>query len=343
MRHRIVRRLAVASCICTAHCVVTGSPAGTSDATGGPAETGTADVGEATADDDDGSSTGASDGATDTAAGDSSTGTDTTDTEPADTGDDDPTGVDPDTILWAADFDDASFPLYGFTYEAMSEGYSAHEAVVGGGPSGEDICSYEMLPNEQSMQPYFGWSKQDLPTTPMGEARYIRLLVRVQSPCDAVGLDDVWTDKFVMLGDGTQDPWGGIGRVIVMLGDPFEGEVRAGIMRNVDGAEHGTEWVMLECGTWHWLQWEVRSSSDLETADGGFKFWVDDDNAGYDTPTRTSPQFVLVSDTGEATENNVWNNIALGFFAQTSVASGNIGFDFAAFEYGTAFDPSWHE
>jgi hypothetical protein len=40
---------------------------------------------------------------------------------------------------------------------------------------------------------------------------------------------------------------------------------------------------------------------------------------------------------------SVWNNINLGFFAQTSLASGTIDFQFAAFEYGTEFDPSWHE
>lgn len=45
----------------------------------------------------------------------------------------------------------------------------------------------------------------------------------------------------------------------------------------------------------------------------------------------------------EEEQANAWSNLNLGFFGNTSLGSGSIAFDFAAFEYGTAFDPGWHE
>ena len=157
-----------------------------------------------------------------------------------------------------------------------------------------------------------------------------------------MGTFDVWTDKFIILGDGVPDPWGGIGRVIIGLGDPYGGAMRTTIARNIDGAEHGTEALMLACGEWHWLQWEVRSSTTLESDDGGFKVWAGADNESYETPTQISPGFPLVSEI-EDDPGNLWNNIGLGFFVNTSLESGTMRFRFAAFEYGTEFDPTWHE
>ncbi|HWB77530.1 MAG TPA: hypothetical protein VG755_21335, partial [Nannocystaceae bacterium] len=182
----------------------------------------------------------------------------------------------------------------------------------------------------------------DLPMTEPGEIRYIRLLFRIHSPCDGIGLFDVWTDKFIILGDGLPDPWGNLARVIITLGDPIDNTLRTSIMRNIDGAEHGIDAIALECGEWHWLQWEVRSSSTIDASDGGFRVWLDGDNANYDDATGVSSNFPLVSWVEEE-QANAWNNLNLGFFGNTSLGSGSIGFDFAAFEYGTAFDPSWHD
>ena len=275
-----------------------------------------------------------SDGSSGAASGESSEGA--TETAADETGAPPPPGE----ILFAADFDDALFPVYGFTYEATTPDHSVISAVPNAGPNGEDLGAIDVL-TAPPYQPYIGWSKQSLPMTPMGESRYIRLLFRIHSPCDGVGTTDVWDDKFIILGDGVADPWGGLARVIVMLGDPLENSMRTTISRNIDGAEHGTEGVRLECGEWHWLQWEVRSSSSPESEDGGFRFWVDDANASYDDATAVSPGFPLLSFIEEE-QGNAWNNINLGYFVGTSLASGSIGFDFAAFEYGTAFDPGWH-
>lgn len=350
MDHPTARAVAVASCLATTHCAAAEMDRNSS--TNASASLGSVESSgdDGPASNDSGQETGAAthsgpNGDTGVDPDDDGSGESSLDSTGEDTASDETSGegeVDPDSILFRADFDDAMFPVYGFSYEMITEGYSSREAVVGEGPQGADFCAYHMVENDQGSQPYIGWAKQELPMTPMGEARYIRLLVRIQSPCDGLGLDDVWGDKFIILGDGVPDPWGPVGRVIVMMGDPLDGTLQTSIMRNIDGAEHGTEAVALECGTWHWLQWEVRSSSDQESNDGGFKFWVDDDNASYDSATRVSPGFPLVSAIDEV-PGNVWNNLDLGYYVGTSLASGTIGFDFAAFEYGTQFDPSWHE
>jgi hypothetical protein len=252
-------------------------------------------------------------------------------------------------VIWAADFSASRFPLYNFTFESITPGHSMRAAMPGGGPGGRDAAQIDLVPNTAEVQPYVGWSKQELPETPQGATRYIRLLIRVARPCNPVGTFDTWTDKLIILGDGA----GGRTRMVAGFGDPHtpyppEQATRielGALSRNIGGfPEEATAHTDVTIGDWHWVQWEVRSSSTVDADDGRIKVWID--HAAYALPTSQSDAMQLLTgvyddETGELVATNGWNNLALGHFVNTSLRSGQMRIQVAGFEFADAFDAHW--
>jgi hypothetical protein len=254
-------------------------------------------------------------------------------------------------VIWAATFAataEASF--YGFSEPTQTANESTFVSIPGAGPHGQDIVQYHLLPTGNDTQPYIGWRKTDLPPTPQGETRYVRLLIRVLAPCDPTTTSgDVWMDQLVVLGGNS----GGLSHLRAWFGDPQAGAIQlGGLVRKQGGAfpEAGTESSAVAIGEWHWVQWELRSSSARTTEgaveDGRIAVWID--QATYAAPTSESDPLALRTDafdTGanESHAENGWADLALGSFVTSTLAAGSgpMGFQVAAFEYAGEFDPSW--
>jgi hypothetical protein len=170
---------------------------------------------------------------------------------------------------------------------------------------------------------YMGWGVNGLPVPQDGQARYIRLRLRVVGPVDGTGVGDVWTDKFIVLGDGSDSG----SRVIVEL-RPTPTGLETRIQKNIEGDDQRTPLLSIPSDQLVSLQYEARSGSS-----GRVAIWMN--NNVYASPSRTSPNFSLPA--------RAWNNLRVGFYSNASLASsGRVIFEVTDVQYDDQFDPNWH-
>jgi hypothetical protein len=176
----------------------------------------------------------------------------------------------------------------------------------------------------QLTQFYMGWGT-NIPQATLGQSRFIRLRLRVIGPVNPAGVEDVWTDKFIILGDNGDTP----GRVIIELRPTLQDNaLETRIQKNIAGDEARTPLLTLPIDQTVSLQYEARSGSN-----GRVAVWMNNNN--FATPTRVSPTFNL--------EALAWNNIRVGFYSNASLASnGRITFEVTDVVIDDAFDPNWH-
>jgi hypothetical protein len=184
---------------------------------------------------------------------------------------------------------------------------------------------FSLVPGSASQitQFYMGWGVS-VPQAQTGDTRYIRLRIRVLTPVNPSGVGDLWTDKFIILGDGSDNS----SRVIIELRpNPQDNALDTRIQKNIDGPEHGTTVATIPNGQLVSLQFEARSGSA-----GRVALWMNNDN--YAAPTRTSPAFALSA--------AAWNNLRVGFYSNASLASnGSINFEVTDLQYDDQFDSAW--
>ncbi len=220
------------------------------------------------------------------------------------------------TPIAALNCTDANFPNCGWGNWGL-----AHHTLtrVGNG------ARFTLTPGSASSltQFYMGWGTS-IPQVSTGESRYIRLRMRIVSPVNPSGVGDLWTDKFIILGDGSDSS----SRVIVELRPNMQDNgLETRIQKNIAGDEARTPLLPLPADQLLSLQFEARSGSS-----GRVAVWLNNNN--YGSPSRTSPNFNLPA--------SAWNNIRVGYYSNASLSSsGRITFELTDVQIDDQFDPNW--
>ena len=224
----------------------------------------------------------------------------------------------------------------GWGYVPEPSPYYSMAHVEDGGPNGEDVVEFDHTPQPSGtplLQYYNGWTKVVESAPPQGSVRYLRFWFKPLTPLDWSGTEDVWTDKFIILGDGTEPST----RVICNLRDDFwvgnAGNMAINCARNIDGAPSAADGASLDANVWHHIQIEIRSSSTTSSEDARIAMWYDHND--YDSPTSQSTGPFLLETWG-------WWNISLGFYANAGLAhNGSMRYQLGGFQFDDEFDPSW--
>jgi hypothetical protein len=219
-------------------------------------------------------------------------------------------------LLTRLDCSPSSFPNCGWGHR----GDNPHHTLtrVGNG------ARFTLIPGSAAFltQFYMGWSTA-IPQIESGQAVYIRMRLRAVGSQSSVGVGDVWTNKFVILGDGSDSR----SRVIIEMRQSLGDSLATRIQRNIDGDDARTPLVDLPRDVPVSLQYEARSGDR-----GRVAVWMN--NNTYGAPAATSPIFALSS--------AAWSNINVGFYSNATLApSGRIVFEVTDLEVGTGFDPTW--
>jgi hypothetical protein len=221
------------------------------------------------------------------------------------------------TPIAALNCTDANFPNCGWG----NWGLNAHHSLtrVGNG------ARFTLTPGSATSitQFYMGWGVT-VPQAAQGDTRYIRLRIRVVGPVGPAGVGDLWTDKFIILGDGSDNT----SRVIVELRPNMtDNGLETRIQKNISGDEARTPLLGLPNDQQVSLQFEARSGSS-----GRVAVWMN--NNTYGSPTRVSPNFSLSA--------GAWNNLRVGFYSNASLAlSGHIVYEVTDVQLDDQFDPNW--
>lgn len=209
--------------------------------------------------------------------------------------------------------------------------YHTVRVVQGAGPSGQQALQFDQVPASAHAQYYMGFSRNVGSAVPAGTTRYLRLRFKPLTPINLQGVADVWTDKFIIVGDG--DNAGS--RVICHLRDNGQNSQSMAIScsRNIDGPPNATGLVQLSAGAWNNLQIEMRSSSG--SSNGRLAIWLNAANSNYASPTSQSGAMQLGT--------NNWPNVNIGFYANATLSSaGRASFQIADFEVDSAFNSGWN-
>jgi hypothetical protein len=235
-------------------------------------------------------------------------------------------------ILESSDFG-GTYPTYGFTsnYNTDENTYFTWTRFLGSGPGSRDYVRTTNLVTAVGTQFYSGWASSiTAPAT--DESRFVRVRLRVGSGFDATGVSDVWSNKWIMLGDQGSAAEGD--RVIAVLSPRIgttDCQLRVGKNIGDFGTTDATEDVNLTLGSWQSIQFEVRAGSSPY-----IKLWVNNDT--YASPTKQ------VSGAGLSGWSSAgWDSCELGFYQNMTTASGgNVVLDHAQFEVSDTFDSTYH-
>jgi hypothetical protein len=229
-------------------------------------------------------------------------------------------------ILFSSNFGGVS--PYGFSNSATSDQgtYFTMTRFVGSGPGNRDYIRSTNLVVGDVHQFYAGWNRT-VPQATSGASRFVRVRLRVGTGFNCTGNGDVWSDKWLMLGD-----MGGAaeGRIIAQLKPTGDNTTIAlSVTKNIGATpSEGAGGVILSKGVWHSIQFEVRFGGS-----GYIKLWVDSD--AYSSPTSQSNVLPLSTAGQTSTE--------LGYYHNASTAAGgNVVLDYAQFQFADTFDANWH-
>jgi len=210
----------------------------------------------------------------------------------------------------------SNFPNCGWSLRGSNPHYTLTQ--VGNG------ARFALTPGSASSltQFYMGWGTA-VPQASQGQSRYIRFRIRVSGPVNPAGVGDVWTDKFIIFGDGGD----ATSRVIIELRPGASNNLSTRIQKNISGDEARSGTVDIPNDQTVALQFEARSGSA-----GRVALWMNNDN--YSAPTTTSPDFSLSA--------AAWNNINVGYYSNASLSSsGRVTFEVTDFQFDDQFDPNW--
>ena len=213
-------------------------------------------------------------------------------------------------------------PLIRITADSASEicrtvppnAFHTRSVVQGAGPKGEAVVQFDLTPTNMPSQFYLGWACGQFAAGPAEAARYARVLFRVLSPLNVSGNGDVWTTKFLIIGDPHSD------RVIVDL-KPVSGYSDLNVMaqKGVGGGPTAP----LRIGQWHCAQFELTAS--------GVKTYLD-------RTDQKKPNVTL----NQSFNPSAWTNFNVGFYSNATLAKdGKVSFQIARAEFDDEFDPGF--
>ncbi len=233
-------------------------------------------------------------------------------------------------LLAKLDCSPGDFPNCGWGAWGADDGNYSATLMPGQGPQRQDAVEFTQRPGPLR-QYYMGWGVPGNGDEPPGTIRFIRVRIWIPGSAGSLsGYHGGWESKFIILGDGSN----ALGRVICNLRDNGRSIDTMSIecQRNIDGGDHSTGLLPLTLGTWHSIQIEARSGSAASIA-----IWID--NNDYNRPTgRTTGNFSL--------DTTNWRFVGVGFYVNVprpsnqSLVALRIADDV---EFGTGFDPTWHQ
>lgn len=188
---------------------------------------------------------------------------------------------------------------------------------AGAGSTGAGLIEWSAIPTSTQGQPYGG---HGIPITlPSGQSIFATFSLRLGTGFNASGAGDVWTDKFMIWGQGADS------RVICHLA-PSTGitDVWLWCSQGIAAYPQGTQRVQLTVGQLHKVQLEVKSSQ--------LKLWLD--NGTYASPTSQSGSISVATQT--------WSLLGIGFYHNARVSSsGRVDLTYGDVVLRPTFDPNW--
>lgn len=229
--------------------------------------------------------------------------------------------------MWESDFSVAD--PYNFSSAWGNEIHYTNSASATGGPGNRSWLRQTHHVAEVHEQYYHGWEKLGLASLSQGQSRFFRWRLRVGAGFNATGVEDAWTSKFIIWGDGQVD---GSERIMVHVAPRFVAEdFHISLGENIS-SERTPDYELTK-GSWQSIQMEVQTSTTSSTDDGEFRVWINNDT--YASPTE---DFVGVSLNAEAMDN-----FRFGFYCNATLATGGeCVLDFAQIQVATFFDDAWH-
>jgi hypothetical protein len=231
--------------------------------------------------------------------------------------------------LFTSNFGAASPHNFSGEYRTDGDTYVTLTQNLDTGPGGRDyIRSTNQVTGAMGVQPYAGWA---VPITAQAATAsiFVRVYLRIGSGFNASSAGDIWSDKWIMLGDQGSAAEGD--RMIAIL-SPRVGDTdcQLRVTKNIgDVPDEGTTDTNLTKGQWLSIQIEIKGG----TGSAYIKLWIDNDT--YASPTKQSSTFTWDVSTLDSAE--------LGFFHNSTTGTGgNVVLDYAQFEVATTFDGSWH-
>jgi hypothetical protein len=224
-----------------------------------------------------------------------------------------------------------NYPECGGWGAVPTSAYFTRRFLPGIGPQGQNVVEFSHTPVDHHAQYYNGWWGPQFPNPAQGAVRYLRIRMRPVGAIRLEGVEDVWTDKFIIVADGDNP----MGRVICHLRDNGRttDNVGIGCSRNIDGYPSATNGgVPLPSDTWSSLQFEFKSSSTTSSGNGSLKIWRDNDN--YGAPSVQSGAFQL--------NTTNWGRVSVGFYANATLRSGSrFVYQIADIQWDDEFDSHW--
>jgi hypothetical protein len=190
--------------------------------------------------------------------------------------------------------------------------------AVPGSVTGRGMVEWQSIPSQTPGQYYAGHGLRF--AQPDGSTRYARFTLRIGSGYNPTGNGDVWTDKFMEWGNGTQS------RIICQIG-PKRGmsDAQLWCSRGIDWLPNSTNYVSLTIGQVERVQIEVRGGTN-----GRVCIWKN--NGNYATPTSCSG--AMTFSTAE------WHTAGIGFYHNATVR-GRVDLAYGDVMIADTFDPAW--
>jgi len=231
-------------------------------------------------------------------------------------------------VIWAMDCgtNGAAATLCGFTGEWNTPGFFTR-AYQAGGPMNRGYVEYTAVPGTTQAQPYTGWGKNI--THPSGQSRFMRFSLRIASGLNPSGVGDVWTDKFIILGQGSNDRMiCQISPSMALSSDPSHQFLGLRCSKGIDGPPNAAEPVPITLGAFEKWQIEVRGGSNAV-----IKMWKN--NGTYTAPNTASVgNFSL--------DSASWGVLGVGFYQNAAIGpTGSLAFAVGDFVWADTFDPNW--
>lgn len=217
---------------------------------------------------------------------------------------------------------------------------------AGAGPQGQDayLVEQKLVSNPADPQYvgefYWGWYGLLEGSQPaQGSTRYYRYRIRWTSNSNFRGRNTeglvTETNKLMIIGDGCSDRC----RIIFSYRGHDNGRQVEHFRVQIDGGVDFIEVNNLKRDTWYNMQVELKSSTDMSTADGGYKLWINNDN--YSSPNATRANITLRSTNDGGASG--WRYVQLGAYSNNGLYDDGVhAFLITDFEAATEFASGWN-
>lgn len=269
------------------------------------------------------------------------------------------------TIVFSKDYSAAAVPAAGFSFsdfavdtQNVPPWFTATHLPAGwpGGAAAYRV-NFPRINNLANDFP-FGWEHETFGVWTFGDVMHVRWRLRFTTDTNWIaqaqsgtGIASTWRNKIVTLYG-----YSGSSRIILQTFSNADAVLNAGAparlgftLQKDGGADIAIEQgrppgdpVNYEAPPWHPgqildLQIRVRFSSSAGVADGGYAYWINNNDPA--NPTAAIDGIVVNANGGASPQMNYAHG---GYNNNGTHAAGVIAYDETGFEVGTAFHPAWH-